>query len=457
MKLWNHIKEHMLSYSMQKICENKAELTFEEVVIWAEKFAENLRGLRCCAVLCSSEMAAAMSILSCFAAQVTAVPLSMRYGQAHCKKILDTIKPDAIIMDTGGELAVYKITDSQYVPPMESPALIMCTSGTTGTPKGIMLSEKNILCNLTDIADYFAIGKNDTILISRPLYHCAVLTGEFLTALIKGSKIRFYSDSFNPAKILELISKYEITAFCGTPTLLSMMARFHHGTKTQSLKHICISGECMSREVGTKIHEAFSSCNIYHVYGLTEASPRVCYLPPRYFREYSDCVGIPLNSVCVKIVDKEGNACFQNQEGVLWVKGDNVMLGYYRDKEKSNQVLKDGWLCTGDIALMNDSGFLKIKGRTDDLIIKAGMNIYPAEIEATLKQNHRVKEVFVYGFTNRFGTHIGLKIAGNFSTIEEVKHLCTDLLPSFQIPSIIEIVDELPKNSSGKIIRRRTA
>ncbi len=457
MNLWNHIKEHMLSHPMQKICENEAELTFEDVAIWAEKFAQNLRGFRCCAVLCSSEMAAAMSILSCFAAQVTAVPLSMRYGQVYCKRILDKIKPDAIIMDMGGELAVYKITDSQYGSPSEHPILIMCTSGTTGMPKGIMLSETNILCNLTDIADYFAIGKNDTILISRPLYHCAVLTGEFLTALIKGSKIRFYSDSFNPAKMLELISKYEITAFCGTPTLLSMMARFHCGAKTQSLKHICISGECMGREVATKIYEAFSFCNIYHVYGLSEASPRVSYLPPKYFREYGDCVGIPLSSVSVKIVDRNGAPCFQNQEGILWVKGDNVMLGYYNNSEKTNQILKDGWLCTGDIALINDRGFLKIKGRSDDLIIRAGMNIYPAEIEAALKQNNRVKEVLVYGFTNRFNTHIGLKIVGNFSTIEEVKHLCMELLPPFQIPSIIEIVDELPKNSFGKIIRRKSA
>lgn len=457
MNLWNHIKEHMLSYPMQKICENEAELTFEAVAIWAEKFAQNLREFRCCAVLCSSEMAAAMSILSCFAAQVTAVPLSMRYGQAHCKKILDTIKPDAIIMDTGGALAVYKITDSQYGSPSEHPTLIMCTSGTTGTPKGVMLSEKNILCNLTDIADYFAISKNDTILIARPLYHCAVLTGEFLTALIKGAKIRFYSDSFNPTKMLELISKHEITVFCGTPTLLSMMARFHCGANIQSLKHICISGECMSREVGTKIYEAFSFCNIYHVYGLSEASPRVSYLPPKYFREYGDCVGLPLSSVSVKIVDRNGDPCLQNQEGILWVKGDNVMLGYYKNPEKTNQILKDGWLCTGDIALINDRGFLKIKGRSDDLIIRAGMNIYPAEIEATLKQNNRVKEALVYGFTNRFNTHIGLKIAGAFSTIEEVKHLCMELLPPFQIPSIIEIVDELPKNSSGKIIRRKSA
>lgn len=454
MKLWTFIKEHMMANPTQKICENEAALSFEETVIWAESHARKLKGSHCCAILCSSEMAAAMSLLACFAAEVTAVPLSMRYGEAHCNKILDTVSPDAIIMDTYGEIKVYKITDSQYIAPEEHPALIMCTSGTTGKPKGAMLSEKNIMTNVTDIADYFAIDKSDTILIARPLYHCAVLTGEFLTALLKGTKIRFYSDQFNPTKMLELIKEYKITAFCGTPTLLSIMARFNRNSHAGTLRHICISGECMSAEVGLKIFAAFPTSRIYHIYGLTEACPRVSYLPPENFKDYPDCVGIPLKSVSVKILNQAGELCHENEEGILYVKGDNVMLGYYREPEKTANVLKDGWLCTGDIALINDAGFLKIKGRNDDLIIKSGMNIYPAEIEAALKQDPRIKEALAYGFRNQFGIQIGLKLAGDFDTVEEVKQLCIKVLPSFQVPSAIELLDELPKNGSGKIVRR---
>lgn len=454
MKLWNHIKERMLSHPSQQICENDASLSFENTVIWAEQFANKLNGIRCCAILCSSEMASAVALLSCFASGVTAIPLSMRYGEAHCSKILNTISPDGIIMDIGGELNLYKINDSQYISPVEHPALIMCTSGTTGIPKGAMLSEQNILTNLSDIVDYFALDKTDTILIARPLYHCAVLTGEFLTALVKGAKIRFYSERFNPMKMLELIKQYSITAFCGTPTLLSIMARFNREKIAETLRHICISGECMSKEVGLKILAAFSQCNIYHIYGLTEACPRVSYLPPKLFNIYPDCVGIPLNSVSIKILNNIGNICRKNEEGVLYVKGNNVMLGYYREPEKTKTVLTDdGWLCTGDIAIINDVGLLKIKGRNDNLIIKSGMNIYPAEIEAALKKDPRVKEVLIYGYKSQFGTHIGLKIAGEFSTAEEVKHFCSNILPSFQVPSEIELLDELPKNGSGKVIR----
>jgi acyl-CoA synthetase (AMP-forming)/AMP-acid ligase II len=116
--------------------------------------------------------------------------------------------------------------------------------------------------------------------------------------------------------------------------------------------------------------------------------------------------------------------------------------------------LKKGWLCTGDAALISIEGFLKIKGRNDDLIIKAGMNIYPAEIESTLKCDPRVKEVLAFSYENRFGTQIGLKIAGDFPSVSEIRELCNKLLPPFQRPSKIELVKELLKNGSGKIIRR---
>lgn len=454
MRLWNFIKEHLLKSPEQRICENGASLSFEETAIWAECFSKRLNGVKCCAILCSSEMATAISLLTCFVADVTAVPLSMRYGATHCNKILDTISPDAIIMDTNGEITVHKIKDSQYIAPDEHPALIMCTSGTTGKPKGAMLSERNILTNVSDIADYFALDKGDTILIARPLYHCAVLTGEFLTAIVRGANIRFYSEQFNPSKMLELIKEYRITAFCGTPTLLSIMARFNRSNAIETLGHICISGECMGVEAGRKIRDAFRTCRIYHIYGLTEACPRVSYLPPEYFDDYPDCVGIPLKSVSIKILNKQGDLCCANEEGILYVNGDNVMLGYYREPEKTAKVFKEGWLCTGDIAVINDAGFLKIRGRNDNLIIKSGMNVYPAEIESVIKQSPRVKEVLVYGFQNSFGTQIGMKLAGEFASAEEVKRLCMKELPLFQVPSVIELVDELPKNSSGKIIRR---
>lgn len=144
---------------------------------------------------------------------MTAVPLSLRYGEAHCRKILDFISPSCLVTDTYGELMVTYFGEAKYIRPKAHPALIMCTSGTTGTPKGVMLSEENLLANVQAIAAYFNIGKADTVLIARPLYHCAVLTGELLIGLVKGSRIVFYSQAFQPAEILKQLRENKITVF----------------------------------------------------------------------------------------------------------------------------------------------------------------------------------------------------------------------------------------------------
>ncbi len=455
MRLWKFIKSKMELNLLQTVSEYEASLTFEEIIMFAEKFSKNLRGIKCCAIMCQSEMAASMALLSCFAAGVTALPLSPRYGKAHCNKILKAISPDAMITDQDGSFQIFYINDSEYKEPEKHIALIMCTSGTTGTPKGAMLTETNIMTNVSDIALYFNIDSSDTILISRPLYHCAVLTGEFLISLIKGVKIRFYSGEFNPIIVYKMVKDYQSTAFCSTPTVLSLMARCKKHRDKDMLKHICISGECMGAKTGNKIAKAFPNADIYHLYGLTEACPRVSYLPPHLFSKYPDYVGIPLQSVSLKIISHTGKPARTNEVGVLWVKGKNVMEGYYNDSLKTSEVIKDGWLCTGDLALLNEKGLLKIKGRNDDLIIKAGMNIYLKEIENALIADDRVSEVYARGYTDqKYGAQIELNIVGDFLNTDEIKKLCHKNLPSYQIPKKINLLKELPKNGSGKIIRR---
>ena len=456
MKLWNYIKNEMLKTPEQIVCEDKATISYRNIIEFVETFAQRLEGQKCCAIMCNSEMSSALALLACFAAGITAVPVSVRYGYRHAEKIIDMIGPTAIISDTEGDITINKISNPSYKEPAVSPALIMCTSGTTGKPKGAMLSEDNILTNLKDIFSYFDICAKDSILIARPLYHCAVLTGEFLLSLIKGVKIRFYSGDFNPKAIMNIINNNAITVYCGTPTQLSMLARYNHKYSECALTTMCISGECLSKETAQKITSGFMSAfNIYHVYGLTEASPRISYLPCNLFADHSDCVGIPLESVQIKIIKKNGDSAPLGEEGILWVKGDNVMIGYYNAPKETTSVLNDGWLCTNDIALITPEGLLKIKGRSDDLIIRAGMNIYPAEIEATLKKDGRVREVLAHKVeTTSMGTQIGLKIAGEFSCVDDVKKMCANLLPKFQMPIVIELLEELPKNGSGKIIRK---
>ena len=130
------------------------------------------------------------------------------------------------------------------------------------------------------------------------------------------------------------------------------------------------------------------------------------------------------------------------------------MLGYFNDKKKTEETIKDGWLKTGDVAYIDERGFLIIKGRSDDMIIRAGMNIYPQEIEEILKTDLKVKDVFVYGIPDKNeGMKIAMKISGNFTDEKEVREMCLSRLPSFEVPTIIEIVDEINKTGFGKIIR----
>lgn len=453
MRLWHYIRGKLTEHSSQVICEGGYEIGFNDLAVETEKLANILSEIRCCAILCQSELMTAKALLACFAAGVTAVPLSARYGELHSRRIIDKIQPDAVITDDAGKLSVTKFSDSHYTEPDIHPALIMCTSGTTGSPKGAMLTEENIMTNVSDIAEYFSIGEQDIILISRPLYHCAVLTGEFLTALVKGTRIRFYSETFNPSVMPEMICKYGVTVFCGTPTMLGLMSRFIREDKKLPLKHIAVSGECLSREAGLRIADAFPQARIYHVYGLTEACPRVSYLPPMLFRMYPDCVGIPLRSVEVMIIKDNGTAAGTDEKGMLYIRGGNVMAGYYGDEERNRTVFREEWLSTGDITAFNSVGLLKIYGRKDDLIIKAGMNIYPQEIEEALKKDRRVREALAYGYTTPIGTRIGLKIAGDFTEVSEIKRLCSELLPPYQMPMKIEFLKELEKNESGKIKR----
>ncbi len=458
MKLWNRLREHMLRFPSQTVGEQNSCLTYEELVIYAEQLAQKLRGETLAVIYCCSELFAGAALLGCFAADVTAVPLSVRYGEQHAQRIIKLSRPSCLITDTDGALTVYRIADSNCGFTSERPALVLWTSGTTGSPKGAMLSETNLLTNIQDISAYFKMDHTDTILIARPLYHCAVLTGEFLVSLLKGTRIVFHSEAFQPSALIGQMREHGITVFCGTPTLLELLSRFLRRGEGRGLKHVAVSGECMSRAAGRIIRKAFPQAAIYHVYGLTEASPRVCYLPPEYFDTAPDCVGIPLASVKTEIRDPAGNVLPPGRRGMLWVSGGNVMQGYYDNPALSAEKLRDGWLCTGDLACITENGWLKILGRNDDLIIRAGMNIYPQEIEAALREDPRTKEVLAYGYPSpNGGTRIGVKISGEFPDEAAVRALCLRLLPPFQRPERIELTEELPKNGTGKVIRRCSA
>lgn len=456
-RLWSVIQKRMMENGRQIIGEDEQQMTFAEMAAAAVAFSAVLKE-PCYGILCQSELQAAKALLSCLAAGITAVPLSYRYGEIHCRRIIEKVGISHIITDeSDGELTIQETGKRGFQSPSFHPALIMCTSGTTGSPKGTMITEKNLLCNLQDIDAYFDIGVQDSICIARPLYHCAVLTGEFLISLLKGVRIYFYKGAFNPLALAEVLRRENISVLCATPTLLQHLCRIvSRQSSPCPLKTIVTSGECLTQAAAACIHKTLPGARVYNVYGLTEASPRVSWLPPAYFLDAPTSVGFALQSLQVKIVDEQGNTCPAGTCGELAVKGGSIMAGYYNDEEATAQVLRAGWLYTGDIAEMDYEGKITIKCRKDNMIIHAGMNIYPQEIENALLQDPAIREALVYGQPDPLcGQKICLDVAGNDLTPEKVLNICRQVLPSYELPSNITLVDALPRNGSGKIIRKR--
>lgn len=456
MKLWEYIKEKMMEHPNQLVCENDASMTYEELCVYAENRARTLN-FSYYSILCHSEMATAMSLLACIAAGKTAIPLPTRYGAEYYSKLLQTADSPGLITDQFGKLEEYLYSEEPNKSPLEDTAVILFTSGSTGVPKGVMLSETNLISNIDSIGLYFPIGNDDTILIARPLYHSSVLTGEFLLALCSGAKIVFSSEPFQPLNILTLIKKHQVTVFGSTPTLMATFARFVRNRKDIPIRLLSVSGECMTDGMARSIRKGFPYAQVYCGYGLSEASPRVAYLPSHMFDICPVVTGIPVCGVDVCIVDPLENVITDpDQIGEVVVRGSNIMQGYFNDQERTEKVLKNNWLHTGDLAYWDQTGFLCVKGRKDDMIIRAGMNVYPVEIENIVSKDPRVRDVLVYGFNRNDTQEIGMKISGDFNSVQEVIELCHSVLPQFQIPFKIELIKDAEVLSGGKKKRKNT-
>lgn len=468
MRLLDAIDHALSSYVNSTIKDCKAVSTYPSFRIRVLGVAENLSLLaakRKCVVLCNSQYNTALSILSCWYSGHIPIPLSELYGSTHTRKILDLIQPDLIITDYSMESSIplFNIADgSLSSKPNENidsdlsdTRLIMCTSGTTGVPKGAMLSADNLLANVLDIADYFEINTNDTIYIARPLYHCAVLTGEFLISLIKGTSIIFNNDKIDPLSINKSLAS-PITTMCGTPTIFYYLAK---QKIRYPLKNIVLSGERLNNEVAKTIAEAYPEAKIYNVYGLTEASPRVSYLSPELFTQKIGSVGLPLKSLKAEIRDQFLNQLPSGQTGTLWINGPSVMLGYYRNPGQTNKVIHDSWLNTGDVAYKDADGAIYIESRADNMIIRGGLNIYPEEIEGLLASAPELSETLAYGVDASPSQLIYLDIVlsdafKNVNYMEAISIISANL-PQHLLPNKVFIVDSIPKNASGKKIRKR--
>lgn len=443
--LFQYLKKKMEKFPEKTLSDGERTVTYREILYDAERLAPFIK-CRKIGILCRSELNAAAAVLAAAAAGAAAVPMSYQYGVKLIDRIISHTGLSFLLVDDAGFLQIKQIR--RNTPEKESlgdAAFILCTSGTTGNPKGAVMSARGIVSNLEAISAYFDVNENDRIMIIRPLYHCAVLVGEYLTALTKGLDIVFLNNGFNPVKTAAAVKEWNISVMCGTPTLFyHILNAAKRNPEPLALRTIAVSGECMKESAAEIMLSCLPETRIFNVYGLTEAGPRVSYLPPEMFKEHFSSVGMPLDGTSVKV-----------ENGELLVQSESLMLGYYGDSEQTQKALRGGWLHTGDMAEIRD-GLIYILGRKDDLIIRGGMNIYPLEIENALRKDPRISDALAYGISDGAVTQrIGLMAEAQGIELEELVKICRKLLPSYQYPDEISLVDELPRNASGKVQRRR--
>lgn len=417
MKLWRFLKNRMHYYG-NKIAFTQGNITYSKLIDLVEK-EQRKQKYRLVIAKGKTKQEQAIEILRTIASGNIPVPVEASYGIER-------------------ENAIENILAENH-DTLNKTAVVLFTSGTTGKPKGVKLSHKNIIENLKGIDGYFSVRKGQKLLITRPLVHVAVFTGELLFALYKGLEIDFYEEVFQPSRMAHYIDENRVQIFCCTPTLMYHLSRYLIG---ESLESIVISGEQLTGGVINILKEKYSKLNFYNVYGLTENSPRVSALCPDNFFKKIGSVGKPIAHTEVKLCN-----------GELLVKSPSVMQGYLGDFEKTQEKIRGGWLYTGDMASIDTDGYIFILGRKDNLIIRSGMNIYPAEIENVVLQIEGVKSCIVYGESDvHYGEKICMKVIADINASELRKELVAKL-PAYLVPDKILFVNKIELTPSGKIKR----
>ncbi len=333
------------------------------------------------------------------------------------------------------------------------------TSGTTGFPKGVMLTHSNLIGNALSLAECMNLSTDDCMCIPVPFFHCFGCVLGTLTCMVSGATMAPVV-AFNPIDVLETVQASKCTALHGVPTMFiaefEEMDKKHYDVST--LRTGIMAGSTCPVELMKRVIKDMGANEMTIVYGQTEASPGITQTRKEDSLEIkTTTVGRALPHVEVKIVDPgTGKEMPPNEQGELCTRGYHVMKGYYKMPEATAKAIdEDGWLHTGDLATMDEKGYCKITGRIKDMIIRGGENIYPREIEEFLYTNPKVKDVQVVGVpSEKYGEEVAAYIQlkpGEECTEEEIKEFCKDNISYHKIPRFVFFIDEYPSTASGKI------
>jgi long-chain acyl-CoA synthetase len=393
----------------------------------------------------------------------------------------DTFLKKVIVVSFGGERKELAEGDDYFeeclqagaeiplieIDPHEDVAVLQYTGGTTGVPKGVMLTHYNLLANFNQVCDFIyntceQIPDSFKMITVLPMFHVYGLSSVALCGIREGAN-QIILPRFEVKEIIETIKREKPFIFAGVPTMYFALNSQPELLKDCDLKELWYvgSGGAPLPVEQAKTFEKITGATLRDGYGLSEAAPTIAFNPPFVPRKYGS-IGIPVQSTVVRIVRETEDGAFVDvpvgEAGELIVKGPQVMKGYWNRPKDTEDVLKDGWLFTGDIAKMDEEGYLYILDRMKDMIIASGYNVYPREIEEVLYQMEGVEEAIVIGVPDDYrGETVKAfikPIEGYTLSTEEILQYAKDNLAPFKAPKEVEILSELPKSSVGKLLRR---
>jgi long-chain acyl-CoA synthetase len=340
-------------------------------------------------------------------------------------------------------------------------AVLLFTSGTAGAPRAAMLTHGNLAANIGQVQGHpgLRVRSDDVGLASLPFFHVFGLNVALGVGLQAGLKT-ILLDHFDAARAAELIRTHGATIVAGVPTMFGAFLELPEDLappSTFTSVRLAVSG---AAELPLERAEAFRDrfgITIYEGYGLTEAAPIVSTTAIEHSPRWGS-IGPPLPGIDVRLVGDDGEDVLPGDPGEIWVRGPNVFLGYWDDPAATELVLTNGWLRTGDVAVADDDGYLSLVDRKKDLVIVSGFNVYPAEVEEVLLTHPAIADAAVIGVPSaRTGEAVAAWVvpdAGATVTVEQVREHAAAHLARYKVPSTVQIVESLPRNEAGKLLRR---
>lgn len=338
--------------------------------------------------------------------------------------------------------------------------LLQYTGGTTGVSKGAMLTNRNLIANMQQIKAVmspFTKEKEEIALCPLPLYHIFAFTVNCLAIMVVGGLSVLVTNARDLPSVIKAMKSYPVSIMTGVNTLFNALLN-HKDFSTidfSTLKITAGGGMAVQRPVAEQ-WQKITGCFLSEGYGLTETSP-VATSNPYDGSGRLGTIGIPVPSTDIRIADEQGNVLAANEVGEIQIKGPQVMKGYYNRPEATAQVIKDGWLKTGDIGKMSEDGFFEIVDRKKDMILVSGFNVYPNEIEEVIASHPKVLEVAAIGVPDPKSTEaVKVFVVKKEKSLkkDELIQFCRENLTGYKVPKHVEFRDELPKTNVGKILRR---